>query len=125
MPANRPEDLHALFLAGVAARDLDAIMKIYEPEPVGMNLAGEQITGHAAMREFLGGFLSRVRTMSGSTRRVLISGDLALISNSWQGTITGPDGQPLTASGTTAEVARRQPDGTWRLVIDDPAFIQP
>jgi hypothetical protein len=26
-------------------------------------------------------------------------------------------------SGTTAEVSRRQPDGTWKLVIDDPKFV--
>jgi hypothetical protein len=25
-------------------------------------------------------------------------------------------------SGTTGEVAHRQPDGTWRFLIDDPAF---
>lgn len=123
MPASRPEDLHELFLRAVNARDLDAIMEVYEPEPVGMDLSGSEIHGHTAMREFLAGFLSRVQTLSGSTRRVLAAGDLALISNTWQATITGPDGDIVDASGITAEVARRQPDGTWRLIIDDPSFL--
>jgi hypothetical protein len=25
-------------------------------------------------------------------------------------------------AGTTAELCRRQPDGTWKMVIDDPTF---
>jgi ketosteroid isomerase-like protein len=33
---------------------------------------------------------------------------------------TGPDGQPLRLSGTSADVLRRRPDGTWALRIDEP-----
>ncbi len=33
---------------------------------------------------------------------------------------TGPDGNPLEMSGTCAEVARRQADGTWKYVLLDP-----
>jgi hypothetical protein len=33
--------------------------------------------------------------------------------------LMGAEGE-MTLTGTTAEVARRQPDGTWRWVIDDP-----
>jgi len=29
----------------------------------------------------------------------------------------------LTGGGTTVEVARRQPDGSWRWVIDQPALL--
>jgi hypothetical protein len=29
----------------------------------------------------------------------------------------------LLAGGATAEVARRQPDGSWRRVIDQPALL--
>jgi hypothetical protein len=30
------------------------------------------------------------------------------------------DGKPFTANGKSMEVVRRQPDGTWRFVIDNP-----
>ena len=33
---------------------------------------------------------------------------------------TGPDGKPMRMEGQSAEVARRQPDGTWRFAIDNP-----
>jgi hypothetical protein len=53
------------------------------------------------------------------TKLVVTVGDLAFLSNTWSLTGTGPDGTPLTMGATTAEVARRQADGTWRYVIDN------
>jgi uncharacterized protein (TIGR02246 family) len=111
-----------LFVAGVNAHDLDALMELYAPDPVGVDLEGRPIQGTAAMREFLGGFLAVARHLEGQTRKVLTIGDIALTSSTWRAVIASPDGQTSTAEGTTAEVARRQADGSWRYVIDDPAF---
>ncbi len=33
---------------------------------------------------------------------------------------TDDDGNPVELHGSTAEVARRQPDGTWKYVFDHP-----
>jgi ketosteroid isomerase-like protein len=33
----------------------------------------------------------------------------------------GPDGKPVTAQFHSIEVARKQPDGTWRIAVDDPS----
>lgn len=49
-----------------------------------------------------------------------VYGDLALLSGSRRATGTGPDGQPAFLGGTNTEIARRQPEGGWRFVIDDP-----
>jgi ketosteroid isomerase-like protein len=46
--------------------------------------------------------------------------DLALKSTKWSAIGVDTDGQPLTMSGNTVEVVRRQPDGTWLFVIDNP-----
>ncbi|HZC99538.1 MAG TPA: hypothetical protein VFA46_04895 [Actinomycetes bacterium] len=51
---------------------------------------------------------------------MLAVGDLAFLSNTWSLSGTGPDGDPVDLGATTAEVTRRQPDGTWRYVIDNP-----
>jgi ketosteroid isomerase-like protein len=53
--------------------------------------------------------------ISMTTRCVVETGDTALLSNAW--TIEA-DGTPL--SSVTAEVARRQVDGSWLYVIDTP-----
>jgi ketosteroid isomerase-like protein len=52
--------------------------------------------------------------------RVLEAGGLALVAGHWSFTGTAPDGKPLTLTGHNADVLRRQADGTWRFVIDNP-----
>ena len=53
------------------------------------------------------------------TKLVVTVGDLAYLANTWSLSGTGPDGTPVVLGATTAEVARRQADGTWRYVIDN------
>jgi ketosteroid isomerase-like protein len=58
--------------------------------------------------------------MHGLFEQAFNAGDLAYLSNRWSlsgGTM--PDGSPAELGAVTAEVARRQPDGTWLYVIDN------
>ena len=47
-------------------------------------------------------------------------GSLALTGLKWSATGTDPAGKPVTMSGNSTEVVRRQSDGTWLFVIDNP-----
>jgi ketosteroid isomerase-like protein len=47
-------------------------------------------------------------------------GNIALTQAKWSVTGTDHDGKPVTMSGRSAEVARRQADGTRKFVIDQP-----
>ena len=38
----------------------------------------------------------------------------------WSFDGTGPDGEPVHLSSKNADVLRRQADGTWHFVIDNP-----
>lgn len=49
---------------------------------------------------------------------------IALTTSKWVLEGTGPDGKPLRTEGQSAEVARRQPDGTWLFVSDNPFGLQ-
>jgi ketosteroid isomerase-like protein len=51
--------------------------------------------------------------------QLLQAGDIALSLAPWSYTMPGPDGTvPLQGVGT--DVLRRQSDGTWKFVIDNP-----
>ena len=52
--------------------------------------------------------------------RVLEASDLALVIGVWSFTGTGQGGEPVKMASKSADVLRRQPDGSWRLVIDNP-----
>ena len=53
-------------------------------------------------------------------RRVFEADDLVLSFSDWNLTGAVPDGEAVEMSGQTSDVLRRQPDGTWRFVIDIP-----
>lgn len=56
-------------------------------------------------------------------KRVLVMGEVALVSSSWKRSGTGPDGSAVDLGGNTTEVIRRQQDGAWRYIIDDPLSL--
>jgi ketosteroid isomerase-like protein len=122
LPATTPEQLHMLFDDAVNAHNLGALLDLYEPDSLGADLDGNAFRGTAAMRHFLADLLSVAQRIDTTTRKVIAGDDIALLSGHWLAHIRTPDGEDLTAEGSSAEVARRQPDGTWRFIIDDPLF---
>jgi uncharacterized protein (TIGR02246 family) len=122
MPATEPAELHTLFQAAINAKDVDALLALYEPDGVAIHLDGTPRTGRSELRAMLNELLTTIEHIEAETRKVLVAGDIALMSGSWRARLTTRDGDGQ-ATGTTAEVARRQPDGTWRWIIDDPLFV--
>lgn len=76
----------------------------------------DTISGKAALREDLKGFIETKGNLKILTTSAFQNGDIALTHTHWRLEIPGAD--PL--EGKTAEVIRRQPDGTWKYVIDNP-----
>jgi ketosteroid isomerase-like protein len=57
------------------------------------------------------------------TRRVYAAGDLALLIVDWSIAGTSRQGYPIDLHGTATDVIRRNRDGHWRYVIDNPFGI--
>lgn len=55
---------------------------------------------------------------------VLENGDLALVYVTRTRTTTRSDGSTQRVTGTTTDLVRRQPDGRWLIVIDNPNGTQ-
>ena len=120
MPATRPSDLHPLFVEAFNARDADALVALYEPDAVLVPEPGTTVSGHAAIREALGGFLALKGTIRLDTIRVYEADALALLHGQWTLNGTGPDGSPVELQGRSSEVVARQPDGSWLYRLDNP-----
>src|SRR5437870_2806948 len=119
MPADTPEEVHELFTKYFSAGDLDAVMSLYEPGATIVQ-RDTSVTGHAAIRQALSGFLALKGEFALQLRKTFQSDDIALLFSNWTIRGTGPDGEPVELEGQTSDVVRRQPDGTWLLVIDNP-----
>ena len=121
MPAHTPAQLHALFQEAANTADVDALIALYEPDPTFAPRPGGSASGGEALRSHLNELLAiRPRFENVTTTKVFEAGDIALTCSDWAATATDPAGSPFTMTGRGTEVARRQGDGTWLLVIDNP-----
>jgi ketosteroid isomerase-like protein len=117
LPRQFDEQFERLFNAG----DVDGLLDLYEigatllPEP------GKPATGRDAVREALGAFLALKGQVSMHTEGVVEAADLAVLYSTWSLTGgTDPDGNPVEVGGRATVLLRRQPDGAWLGVVDDP-----
>ena len=120
MSARRPEDCDRLFAEGVNAGDVEAVVALYEEGGCFVRRDGAAV-GSAEIRSVIEKMLEEKPHLSCDVRRVVRAGqDLALLYNDWTMTSVGPGGQTVERTGKALELVRRQADGTWRYVIDDP-----
>ena len=72
------------------------------------------------VREGLAGFIAMKGNLDLEVTRVLEVGDLALVIGVWSFAGTGPDGKLVKLAAKNVDVLRRQADGSWCFVIDNP-----
>lgn len=103
-----------------ASGDIDRIMTTYEPGAVVVGEPGAPVTGSSALRAMFASFVAVNPKFVFLDHEIIEAGDLALHFNTWRMTGTAPDGTPVEQGGLSVVVLRRQPDGRWLMVIDDP-----
>jgi uncharacterized protein (TIGR02246 family) len=108
-------EIHPAVEARYNDQDLDGLMALYAPDAVMVELDGGTLTGTEAIRGAWAGIVEMKGRMTVRSRYAIETGDLAVLSNEW--TLTVGD---QSMSAVTAEVARRQPDGSWLYVVDHP-----
>ncbi|RWN33626.1 nuclear transport factor 2 family protein [Mesorhizobium sp.] len=105
-PAHDPQDLERLLISRQWVGDIDG-MAALEQNAVVDSGEGQLTRGREAIRALFAEITATGRKFAaGNQAPAVVSGDLALTSTHL------PDGT------VTAEVARRQGDGTWLWVID-------
>jgi ketosteroid isomerase-like protein len=113
--ARKPEDLTRLFVERANAKDAEGLALLYEKDAVMAYPPGQQTVGRAAIEKFWAQALPHVPEFHlEEPLPTLISGDLALTST-----------PPRDGAGARAQVVRRQPDGSWLRVLDQPEFVTP
>ena len=108
--AAEPEDLTRLFVERANAGDAEGLAALYEPDAVMGFPPGQTTVGRDAIRRVLEQMLEHVDHFAPEEPLpTLRSGDTALTA-----TAAKDD------AGARAQVARRQPDGTWLRMLDMP-----
>lgn len=107
-PAYDPNDLEKYFVLRANAGDVEGLVALYEPDALLVDDNGEIFKGLNQIREFFVKFLAgRPQFEPSNQSTALCSGGIALTSST-----------NFNNGDVTAEIARRQPDGSWLWVVD-------
>ncbi|BBA96271.1 hypothetical protein RVR_1492 [Actinacidiphila reveromycinica] len=113
--AMRPEDLTRLFVERSNAGDAAGVAALYAQDAVLAYPPGGRTVGREAIRALWEKVLAnRPHFEPEEPLPTLVNGDVALTSTA-----------PRDGAGARAQVARRQPDGSWLRVLDQPEFVAP
>ncbi len=114
--AMTPEDITRLFVERANAGDAAGIAALYEEDAVMAYPPGSVTVGRAAIERFWEALFAerRPQFQPEPPLPTLVSGDIALTST-----------PPKDGAGARAQVVRRQADGSWLRLLDQPEFVTP
>ncbi len=117
MGAKSPEEICDLFQQSMPVGDIDSLLSLYDPEAVLLDKSGEVKKGAEGIRQSLAPFAAAKARFDFTIKQVIQAGEIALMHTKWN--VWGPQTMTVYA----IEVARRQPDGSWRWLIGDPFTV--
>ncbi|MEY9894466.1 uncharacterized protein (TIGR02246 family) [Catenulispora sp. MAP5-51] len=116
--AETPEQVGTLFMEYLSAGDVEGLVSLYEPHAHFVPTPGNHLVGTDAIRAAMHQMIAAGARLELRLRDIRVVDDVALVSN--HATLTGVGPEPVIS--TTTEILRRQPDGGWVHVVDDPFF---
>jgi ketosteroid isomerase-like protein len=116
MATTEPGQVIEQFTKRFNSGDIEGLASLYEDGAALIPEPGTVVSDAAGLRAALQGFLDTKGTITIVSTSTVVKGDLALTHSHWRLDIPGGEPRELRS----AEVVRRQPDGTWKYAIDNP-----
>lgn len=101
-------------------KDLKGVLASYESNAVIVFEPEKAVSGTEAIGQGFQGFFAVNPKFVYSGHEVFINGNLAMHFAPWTMTGKTPDGQELKQSGLSVVVLRKQENGKWLMVFDNP-----
>lgn len=118
---NSVTEINELFVEAMNAGDLELAMTCWDEDTVFQTEPGtEPVRGLSNLRDALKAFIDIKPRLSVEEVHRVDAGDVVLVALKWHISGTGPDGEAIEVGATDSNVFCRQPDGTWKIRIDNP-----
>lgn len=106
--------------ASLEAGDMTRLMATYEPGAAVLFEPGQAVTDAQVSESIFKEMAALNPDVTYTGHEIYIAGDIAIHIAPWSLTGQAPDGTQVEQAGLSVAVLRQQPDGEWKLVIDNP-----
>lgn len=118
MTARRVDEI---FQQAMNTCDLEMAMSLYDENAVFVQAPGEpELRGKEKIREALRQFQSMKPELKVEVMQFVEADDVAFFTLKWEIKGTTPDGEEINVSSYDGNVVKRQADGSWKTIIDNP-----
>ncbi len=118
----QPDDVSRVLVQALEKGDIETSVAVYEASAVLFSKSGRTMTGLDEIRKNNAALIALKPTFDIAFIKFTLSGDGTLATNRMKANLSWKDaeGKLVEASVDTLEVLRKQEDGSWRYIIDDP-----
>ena len=106
----------------VAAKDMESFVSIFADGASRFPPNAPRVTGNDAIREFVSEWFAAPGLAFSfpepGSAEVSSAGDLGYTTGSYEVTVNDAKGNPVTSRGKVVVVWKKQPDGSWKAVLD-------
>jgi ketosteroid isomerase-like protein len=100
--------------------DLEIALSLFETGAAFVVKPGVVVTGTLAIRETLAGFMALKPSLTIEAHQIVEAGDVVQYCARWNIQGTDPAGNAVQMSGRSSSILRRQSNGRWLFLLDNP-----
>ena len=120
MKLSNPLNVITQLVAAMNAQNLESAVTLFEPGASFVVKPGVVVSGTAGIRQALEGFMALKPTLTIDAQQLVEATDVAQYCARWSIAGIDPTGTAVQLTGRSSSILRRQPDGRWLFVVDNP-----
>jgi ketosteroid isomerase-like protein len=115
----KPENANECYALAFNSNDIDLLISLYETNSILIS-NNKEIVGKENIKIELQKYLQLGGQMKIKNRFANQLEDIALLGSTWEIEFKNRQGELTTIKGFGSEIVRRQTDGTWLFIVDNP-----
>lgn len=120
MEMSNPLTVITQLVTAMNAQDLKTATGLFEPGASFVIKPGVVVSGTVGIRQALEGFMALKPSLTIEAQQVIQAGDVAQFCAKWSLKGIDPTGTAVQLSGRSSSILRRQVDGQWLFLLDNP-----